>query len=402
MPISPSSSPQPPEHGAAPGAAAADATPFSFQITARCPHSRARCGCFHTPHGPVHTPRFMPVGTAATVKGVAIPQLLETGAEMVLANTYHLHLQPGEAVVAEAGGLHRFMGWQGPLLTDSGGFQVFSLGAINRIDDDGVVFRSPRDGARITLSPERSMAIQMALGADVAMAFDQCPPYPASESEVAIASRRTHAWLERCLAVHNKPDQALFGIVQGGCFPQLRRESAQVVAALDLPGIAVGGVSVGEPVEEMHRIVRELGPLLPEAKPHYLMGVGSLRELAIAVAQGFDLFDCVLPTRLGRHGTALVGGERWNLRNARFRHDHTPLDAGCPCLACRLHSRAYLHHLIRSQELLGRTLLSLHNLTTLLRFTTAIGEAIGEGCFSEHFAPWEPDSPAAHTWATPI
>ena len=402
MPISPSSSPQPPEHGAAPGAAAADATPFSFQITARCPHSRARCGCFHTPHGPVHTPRFMPVGTAATVKGVAIPQLLETGAEMVLANTYHLHLQPGEAVVAEAGGLHRFMGWSGPLLTDSGGFQVFSLGAINRIDDDGVVFRSPRDGARITLSPERSMAIQMALGADVAMAFDQCPPYPASESEVAIASRRTHAWLERCLAVHNKPDQALFGIVQGGCFPQLRRESAQVVAALDLPGIAVGGVSVGEPVEEMHRIVRELGPLLPEAKPHYLMGVGSLRELAIAVAQGFDLFDCVLPTRLGRHGTALVGGERWNLRNARFRHDHTPLDAGCPCLACRLHSRAYLHHLIRSQELLGRTLLSLHNLTTLLRFTTAIGQAIGEGCFSEHFAPWEPDSPAAHTWATPI
>ena len=402
MPISPSSSPQPPEHGAAPGAAAADATPFSFEITARCPHSRARCGCFHTPHGPVHTPRFMPVGTAATVKGVAIPQLLETGAEMVLANTYHLHLQPGEAVVAEAGGLHRFMGWNGPLLTDSGGFQVFSLGAINRIDDDGVVFRSPRDGARITLSPERSMAIQMALGADVAMAFDQCPPYPASESEVAIASRRTHAWLERCLAVHNKPDQALFGIVQGGCFPQLRRESARVVAALDLPGIAVGGVSVGEPVEEMHRIVRELGPLLPEAKPHYLMGVGSLRELAIAVAQGFDLFDCVLPTRLGRHGTALVGGERWNLRNARFRHDHTPLDAGCPCLACRLHSRAYLHHLIRSQELLGRTLLSLHNLTTLLRFTTAIGQAIGEGCFSEGFAPWEPDSPAAHTWATPI
>ena len=283
---------------------------------------------------------------------------------------------------------------KGRLLIEMGGI----LRAINRIDDEGVVFRSPRDGARITLSPERSMAIQMALGADVAMAFDQCPPYPASESEVAAASRRTHAWLERCLAVHNKPDQALFGIVQGGCFPQLRRESARVVAALDLPGIAVGGVSVGEPVEEMHRIVRELGPLLPEARPHYLMGVGSLREMAIAVAQGFDLFDCVLPTRLGRHGTALVGGERWNLRNARFRHDHIPLDERCPCLACRLHSRAYLHHLIRSQELLGRTLLSLHNLTTLLRFTTAMGQAIGEGCFSEHFAPWEADSPAAHTW----
>jgi len=379
----------------------AAAAPFSFTITSRCPHTRARCGCFHTPHGPVQTPRFMPVGTAATVKGVSIPQLVETGAEMVLANTYHLSLQPGEAVVAEAGGLHRFMGWQGPLLTDSGGFQVFSLGAINRIDDHGVVFRSPRDGARIELTPERSMAIQMALGADVAMAFDQCPPYPASEAEVAAACRRTHAWLERCVAVHDRPDQALFGIVQGGCFPALRGESARVVAGFDLPGIAVGGVSVGEPVEEMHRIVRQVGPLLPEAKPHYLMGVGSLREMAIAVAQGFDLFDCVLPTRLGRHGTALVGGERWNLRNARFRHDHTPLDPTCPCLACRLHSRAYLHHLIRCGEMLGRSLLSLHNLTTLLRFTSAMGQAIREGCFAEDFAPWEQGSPAAHTWNLP-
>ncbi len=372
--------------------------PFSFEITARCTRTRARCGCFHTPHGPVHTPRFMPVGTAASVKGVSVPQLADTGAEMVLANTYHLHLMPGEAVVAEAGGLHRFMGWQGPLLTDSGGYQVFSLGALNRIDDQGVTFRSPRDGARIAITPERSMQIQMDLGADVAMAFDQCPPWPASEGEVIEASRRTHAWLERCIAVHSRPDQALFGIVQGGCYPHLRRESARVVASMDLPGIAVGGVSVGEPVEEMHRIVREVGPLLPEDRPHYLMGVGSLREMAVAVAHGFDLFDCVLPTRLGRHGAALVGGERWNLRNARFRHDHTPLDASCSCLACRLHTRAYLHHLVRSEEMLGRTLLSLHNLTTLLRFTRAMAQAIGEGCFSEDFAPWQPDSPAAHTW----
>jgi queuine tRNA-ribosyltransferase len=376
----------------------AEPQPFGFTITARCTQTRARCGCFHTPHGEVHTPRFMPVGTAATVKGVSIPQLADTGAEMVLANTYHLHLQPGEAVVAEGGGLHRFMGWSGPLLTDSGGFQVFSLGDLNRIDDTGVVFRSPRDGARITLTPERSMEIQMALGADVAMAFDQCPPYPASEAEVATACRRTHAWLERCVAAHARREQALFGIVQGGCWPALRRESARVVAAMDLPGIAVGGVSVGEPVEEMHRIVREVGPLLPEAKPHYLMGVGSFREMAVAVAQGFDLFDCVLPTRLGRHGGALVGGERWNLKNARFRHDHTPLDARCPCLACRLHNRAYLHHLIRCGELLGRTLLSLHNLTSLLRFSAAMAQAIREGCFSEDFAPWEPHSPAAHTW----
>ena len=340
----------------------------------------------------------MPVGTAATVKGVSADQLATTGAQMVLANTYHLHLQPGEAVVAEAGGLHRFMGWPGPLLTDSGGYQVFSLGALNRIDDHGVVFRSPRDGARITLTPERSMEIQMALGADVVMAFDQCPPYGASEAEVAVACRRTQDWLERCAAVHTRADQALFGIVQGGLYPLLREQSARAVAAMDLPGIAIGGVSVGEPVEEMHRIVRQVTPLLPEHKPRYLMGIGSLREMAIAVAQGIDLFDCVLPTRLGRHGTALVGGERWNLRNARFRHDHTPLDASCPCLACRTHSRAYLSHLIRSDEMLGRTLLSLHNLTHLIRFTTAMGRAIDEGCFAEDFAPWEPGSAAAHTW----
>ena len=371
---------------------------FAFEITARCPSTRARCGSFHTPHGVVTTPRFMPVGTLATVKGVTADQLRHTGAQMVLANTFHLHLQPGEAIVQEAGGLHRFMAWGGPLLTDSGGFQVFSLGAINRINDRGVVFRSPRDGAQIDLTPERSMAIQMALGADVAMAFDQCPPYPASEADVATACRRTHAWLERCISSHTRSDQALFGIVQGGCYPHLREESARVVSSMGLPGIAVGGVSVGEPTEEMHRIVRQLGPLLPDDKPHYLMGVGTLREMAVAVANGFDVFDCVLPTRLGRHGAALVGGERWNLKNARFRHDHTPLDPSCPCPACSQHSRAYLHHLIKSEEMLGKILLSLHNITQLLRFTSAMAQAIRDGCFAEDFAPWEPDSPAAHTW----
>ena len=371
---------------------------FAFEITAHCPNTRARCGCFHTPHGVVHTPRFMPVGTLATVKGVTPAQLQATGAEMVLSNTFHLHLQPGEQIVADGGGLHRFMAWDGPMLTDSGGFQVFSLGDINTINDRGVVFRSPRDGARIDLTPERSMAIQMTLGADVAMAFDQCPPYPASESEVAAACRRTHAWLERCISSHTKADQALFGIVQGGCFPHLREESARVVSSMGLPGIAVGGVSVGEPAEEMHRIVRQVGPLLPEDKPHYLMGVGTLPEMAIAVANGFDVFDCVLPTRLGRHGAALVGGERWNLKNARFRHDHTPLDPSCPCPACTVHSRAYLHHLIKTDELLGKILLSLHNITQLVRFSTAMARAIRDGCFAEDFAPWKPDSPAAHTW----
>ena len=384
---------------AGPEAAGSEAeAPFRFEVSHRCSHSHARCGSFHTPHGVVDTPRFMPVGTLATVKGVTPEQLRATNAKMVLANTYHMHLQPGEQVVAEAGGLHRFMGWSGPLLTDSGGFQVFSLGAINTINDEGVVFRSPRDGARISLTPERSMEIQMALGADVAMAFDQCPPYPASETDVAEANRRTHRWLERCISHHSRPDQALFGIVQGGTHAHLREESARAVAAMGLPGIAIGGVSVGEPVEAMHRIVRQVTPLLPDDRPRYLMGVGSYREMAIAVAQGIDLFDCVLPTRLGRHGTALVGGERWNLRNARFRHDHTPLDPSCPCPACAHHSRAYLHHLIRSDELLGRILLSLHNLTQLLRFTGAMAAAIRDGCFSEDFAPWEQGSPAAHTW----
>ena len=212
------------------------------------------------------------------------------------------------------------------------------------------------------------------------------------------ACRRTHSWLERCVNAHTREDQALFGIVQGGCFPHLRRESARAVSAFELPGIAVGGVSVGEPVEEMHRIVRDVTPLLPVDRPRYLMGIGTLREMALAVAHGIDLFDCVLPTRLGRHGTALVGGERWNLRNARFRHDHTPLDPSCRCIACTGHTRAYLHHLIRSDELLGLTLLSIHNITQLIRFTNAMAAAIQDGCFSEDFAPWKPDSPALHTW----
>ncbi len=374
---------------------------FSFDIKANCSNTRGRVGSFITPHGVVNTPCFMPVGTMATVKGLTVNQLAEAGSQMVLSNTYHLHIQPGEDVVAESGGLHSFMGWKGPILTDSGGFQVFSLANLNKIDEQGVEFRSHRDGRIIQLTPEKSIEIQMALGADVVMAFDQCPPYPASESEVALACNRTHSWLRRCVEAHSRSDQALFGIVQGGCFPALREQSARLVSDFDLPGIAIGGVSVGEPVEEMHRIVRELEPLLPNNRPRYLMGIGTLREMAIAVANGIDLFDCVLPTRLGRHGTALVGGERWNLRNSRFRHDHSPLDESCGCFACRNHSRAYLHHLIRSEELLGLSLLSLHNLFHLIRFTRAISQGIIEGNFSEDFAPWNSRSPARHTWYFP-
>ncbi|WP_341880419.1 tRNA guanosine(34) transglycosylase Tgt [Synechococcus sp. UW140] len=374
------------------------ATPFSYEVLHQCPHTKARVGRFHTPHGVVDTPRFMPVGTAATVKGISIDQLRSTGAQMVLSNTFHLHLQPGEAVVAAAGGLHRFMGWHAPMLTDSGGFQVFSLASLNAISELGVTFKSPRDGLVVELTPERVMAIQNSLGADVAMAFDQCPPYPASHADVQEATERTHRWLERCVAAHNCANQALFGIVQGGCYEDLRKESARVVAGFNLPGVAIGGVSVGEPALAMHEVVRWVTPLLPLHKPRYLMGVGTLPEMAQAVAEGVDLFDCVLPTRLGRHGAALVGGERWNLKNARFRNDHSPLDSTCPCPTCQQHSRAYLHHLIKSDEILGLTLLSLHNLSQLLRFTNAMAMAIRDGCFAEHFAPWEPGSAAAHTW----
>ena len=376
----------------------ASAAPFRFELLQRCANTGARVGRFHTPHGVVETPRFMPVGTAATVKGISIEQLRTTGAQMVLSNTFHLHLQPGEEIVANAGGLHPFMGWDGPMLTDSGGFQVFSLASLNAIKERGVTFQSPRDGAVVELTPERAMAIQEKLGADVAMAFDQCPPYPASHEDVREACGRTHRWLERCVSAHQRANQALFGIVQGGVYEDLRRESARVVAGFDLPGCAIGGVSVGEPAAAMHEVVRWCTPLLPEHKPRYLMGVGTLPEMAQAVAHGIDLFDCVLPTRLGRHGAALVGGERWNLKNARFREDHRPLDPSCSCFCCQHHTRAYLHHLIKSDEILGLTLLSLHNITQLVRFTTAMGQAIRDGVFSERFAPWEPGSPAAHTW----
>ncbi len=371
---------------------------FSFDLKAHCPNTQARVGCLRTPHGLVNTPKFMPVGTLGTVKGITASQLADTGAEMVLSNTFHLHIQPGEGIVSEAGGLHKFMGWNGPLLTDSGGYQVFSLADLNRIDDRGVVFRNPRNGTQIELTPELAIQIQMDLGADIAMAFDQCPPYPATENDVAISCKRTHEWLERCIGTHEREDQALFGIVQGGCFPRLREESAKIVSSFELPGFAIGGVSVGEPIEEMHKIIRQVTPLLPDDRPRYLMGIGTLREMSIAVANGVDLFDCVLPTRLGRHGSALIRGERWNLRNACFRNDHSPLDPSCKCQACNKYTRAYLHHLIRSEELLGLTLLSIHNLTHLIRFTSSMAQSIIDGCFSEDFAPWNRDSPAHHTW----
>ncbi len=331
----------------------------------------------------------MPVGTQATVKTLNPAQLETAGAQMVLANTYHLHLQPGEGIVEQAGGLHKFMGWKGPILTDSGGFQVFSLSQLRKITEEGVIFRSPRDGRIINLTPERSIAIQNALGADVIMAFDECPPYPAERSEVEAATERTYRWLKRCIDAHARPaDQALFGIVQGGVYLDLRCAAAQSLVSLDLAGYAIGGVSVGEPAELIHQIVDATAPYLPGNKPRYLMGVGTYREMVRAIAAGVDLFDCVIPTRLGRHGAALVQGERWNLKNARFREDFTSLDASCPCYCCQNFSRAYLSHLVRVKEVLGYMLISLHNVTELIRFTQKIRAAIFSDTFTTEFAPW--------------
>ena len=361
---------------------------FSFQCQAHCSHTKARAGVFTTPHGVVETPRFMPVGTLANVKTLTPAHLEAAGAQMVLANTYHLHLQPGEEIVAGAGGLHKFMAWKGPILTDSGGFQVFSLSEIRTIAEEGVTFRSPRDGMMINMTPERSIQIQNKLGADVIMAFDECPPYPASRADVAAATDRTYRWLERCIAAHERRDQALFGIVQGGVYPDLRSRAANQLVDLDLPGYAIGGVSVGEPGEMIEQIVKVTAPLLPPEKPRYLMGIGTYREMATAIAVGVDLFDCVIPTRLARHGAVLVRGERWNLKNARFREDFGPIDESCPCYTCQNFSRAYLSHLVRAAEALGHTLLSIHNVTELIRFTGRIREAILRDCFAEEFVDW--------------
>lgn len=362
---------------------------FSYTSVASCSKTKARAGVFVTPHGIVETPKFMPVGTVGTVKGITPAQLEGTGAQMILGNTYHLHIRPGEEIVSKAGGLHGFMGWEQPILTDSGGFQVFSLAQMRKISEEGVKFRSPTDGRIINMTPEHSIEIQNTLGADVIMAFDECPPATATREEVITATERTYRWLKRCMSAHQKPEQqALFGIVQGGIFQDLRNQAASDLGKLDLPGYAIGGVSVGEKPELIHEIVRQTTPLLPIHKPRYLMGVGTYKEMVIAIASGIDLFDCVIPTRLGRHGAALVNGERWNLRNARFKEDFTPLDANCSCYTCQNFSRAYLNHLIRAQEMLGFILISLHNLHEMVQFTNKIRTSIINDTFVEDFGHW--------------
>ncbi|RMF84083.1 MAG: tRNA guanosine(34) transglycosylase Tgt [Nitrospinota bacterium] len=356
--------------------------PFSFQVTARCPQTQGRAGYLQTPHGIIHTPAFMPVGTQATVKALTPDELREMGAEIVLANTYHLYLRPGPEVIQAAGGLHRFMQWHAPLLTDSGGYQVFSLSHQRKIDEEGVTFRSHLDGSLHMLSPEKVIAIQEALGADIIMPLDECTPYPSDHAYNQQALQRTHRWAERSLAAHTRNDQLLFAIVQGGTFPDLRRESASFLRELDFPGYAVGGLSVGEPKEVMNEILDLTVPLLPAEKPRYLMGVGSPEDLVEGVARGIDLFDCVLPTRIARNGAFLVRTGRLNIRNARYKKDFGPVEEGCQCYTCRTFSRAYLRHLFKAEELLAYRLATIHNLFFLLQLMREIRTAILEGRFA--------------------
>src|SRR4051794_13596861 len=343
----------------------------------------ARRGRLHTPHGVVDTPVFMPVGTQATVKGLTPQQLVEAGARIVLGNTYHLTLRPGDDLIAGLGGLHRFMGWDGPILTDSGGFQVYSLAPTRRVSDEAAVFRSHIDGALLELSPERAVAIQENLGSDIAMCLDECPPADTPPEYMRVAVRRTLLGGERCRPAHRRPDQALFAIVQGGTDLELRGRCAEALTALDFPGYALGGFSVGETPAQMVAVLGPTAALLPAHKPRYLMGVGRPPDILEAVRRGVDLFDCVLPTRNGRNASAFTADGPVRLRNACHRRDPSPLESGCPCYTCRHFSRAYLPHLFLAQEMLGPTLLSLHNVAFYCRLLADVRHAIGQGRLEE-------------------
>lgn len=352
--------------------------PFAFELIKTCKQSGARLGVLHTPHGDIETPVYMPVGTAATVKAVMPRDLNEIGAQIILSNTYHLHLRPGEDLVKEAGGLHRFMHWDKPILTDSGGFQVFSLAGIRKIKEEGVTFQSHIDGSRRFISPEVSMQIQQDLGSDIAMAFDVCSPYPCDYDTAKENMERTHRWAKRCQTAHTRPDQALFGIVQGAFYKDLRKESAKTLADMDFIGYGIGGLSVGEPKPIMYEMLEELMPFMPVHKPRYLMGVGSPDCLIEGVLRGVDMFDCVLATRVARNGTILTGRGRLVVRNADCARDFSPLEEGCDCYACRNFSRAYIRHLFKAQEILGAQLASIHNLRFLTRLMVQVRDAIRE------------------------
>lgn len=361
---------------------------FDFHIDACDATTAARAGTFETPHGVVPTPMFMPVGTRGTVKGVTVEQLHEVGAHIVLANAYHLFLRPGTEIVQAAGGLHRFMGWDGPILTDSGGFQVFSLAETVKVTDEGVAFRSIVDGAKHFWTPEDNVAIQEALGADIIMQLDECPPYPAERAQVARAVKRSAEWAARCAAAHTREDQALFGIVQGGIFEALRAESAARLMEVGFPGYGIGGYSVGEPHDVMLESLAPVAEVLPPEKPRYLMGVGNPTTMLEAIALGVDLFDCVLPTRTARMGTAFSSEGRLNLRNARFARDLGPLDPACSCPVCTRYTRSYLRHLVSTKEMLGSILLSVHNLHVLIDLARRARLAIQARSYDSFLAEW--------------
>ena len=352
--------------------------PKMFEWSIQAEEGASRAGEFNTPHGVLNTPVFAPVGTQATVKSLTPAQLRELGATLVLSNTYHLFLRPGDELVAQMGGLHAFMQWHGPMLTDSGGFQVFSLADTRKIDPDGVTFKSHIDGSMKRLTPESSIVIQENLGADIIMAFDECAD-PLNHDYSKEAMDRTHLWAKRCLDAKKREDQALFGIVQGGIFEDLRTESAQVISSLGFPGHAIGGLSVGESKADMYRTIEVVNAVLPKDKPRYLMGVGTPEDLIEGVLRGVDIFDCVLPTRLARHNTAMTNFGRLNLMNAAFARDEQPIDHACGCYTCRTFTRAYLRHLIIAREMLAATLLSIHNLFTLVELARNLRSAILAG-----------------------
>ncbi len=353
---------------------------FNFELLSQ--DGDARAGIFHTPHGDIPTPIFAPVGTQATVKSLSQKHLIELDVKLVLANTYHLYLRPGDELIAKLGGLHKFMNWGGPILTDSGGFQVFSLSDIRDVDEDGVNFKSHIDGSSHRFTPESAIEIQERLGADIIMAFDECTQ-PYDHTYNLQAMHRTHRWAERCLQAKSRKDQALFGIVQGGIFPDLRAQSAAYIASLDFTGNAIGGLSVGETKQEMHAMIEVVNAILPEGKPRYLMGVGTPQDLVECVKRGVDVFDCVLPTRLARHNAAMTESGRMNMMNAQYAQDERPISYSCTCYTCQTHSRAYIRHLIKAGELLSGTLLSIHNIHTLLNLARQMRQAIFEGQFNE-------------------
>lgn len=358
---------------------------FSYELTHIDKKTGARAGVLTTPHGQIKTPIFMPVGTNSSVKMLTNHHLYETEAQIILANSYHLYLRAGSKRIKEFGGIHGWMNWDKPVLTDSGGFQVFSLADLRKITEDGVHFRDPKDGKEHFISPEISMEIQQDIGADIIMAFDVCSPYPCAHEEAKLAMERTHRWLERCYHSKTNPKQALFPIVQGAFFDDLRTESAKVISTFDSVGYAIGGLSVGETKDIMNHFVEFTAPLLPPEKPRYLMGVGTPEDLLDGIKRGVDMFDCVLPTRNARHGSFFTYQGKKNIKNAQFADDKSPLDDNCNCYACQNHSKAYIRHLYRCGESTAQTLLSIHNLHFLIDFSQKCREAILEDRFEEFY-----------------